>query len=275
MDAPTAKTLPLFPTLLASWASVPRNLGTAFRLYGPWFAITLVCMLAWLVGVIANSGTGTPSPALLTGAGAVPGLVYLLAFLIGAPAVFVAWHSAIDKGMRVRSGAQIDGTVWSYLGYSILIAFGFALSLGLVVLIVVVIAGLTTGLGDSPMSLERLAALRHFLPLTVLPFYFLFSRFSLVLPAIAVGRPMSLAQSFNTTRGNTWRLTVGAGLVYLPLVIVSGLSDIATIALPDQQTILGLISLLVLIVTLFCLHAALSFGTLALKTLAPEEPMAD
>lgn len=271
MDTSNQKTLPLFPTLLSAWASVPRNVGFAFRLYGPWVAITLVCIVAWVVGLAANSGSGNPSPAVIAGTAIVPGLVYLLVLLVGAPAVFVAWQAAIFKGEKVRGGADIDGIVWSYLGYSLLIAVCFALSLGFVVLVAILVAGVTVGLGDSPMSLERLAALRHFLPLTVLPFYFIFSRFSLVLPAIAIGKPMTLAQSFHATKGNTWRLTVGAGLVYLPVVIMSGLFEIAMVALPDQTVILGIFSLVVLMATMFCLHAGLSFGTFALKALSEDD----
>jgi hypothetical protein len=121
------------------------------------------------------------------------------------------------------------------------------------------------------MSLDRLAALRHFLPLAILPYYFLLSRFSLVLPAVAVGQKMTLGQSFNLTRGNTWRLTVGAGLVYFPVVVLSGLMEILMVAAPDSTALLAVGGLIVLVSSAFCLHAALSFGTLALKQLAPQE----
>lgn len=276
MDATaTPAKLPVLPTLVGSWRSVAQNIGSALRLYGPWVAITTVCLLAWGVGIVVNGGFSQPSPALLTGAGAVPGLVLVLALLLASPAIFVAWHKVIYTGTRPDRAIRIDGTVWAYIGYSLLIALLLALSLGLVLLLATVVAGITTGLGDGPMSLERLAALRPFLPLAIIPYYLLLSRFSLVLPAIAVGRPMSLADSIRKTRGNTWRLTVGAGLVYLPVIVLSGILEVTMVALPDQTAVLGLLSLAVLGTSIYCLHAALSFGTLALKTLAPEPMMAD
>jgi hypothetical protein len=272
MDAlQTSPKLPVMPTLLSAWKSVPRNFGLAMRLYWPWLAIAAVTVAAWIAAVAINAGTSTPSNTLVGGAGLVPILVLLIALLIGAPAVFVGWHRGIQSGARPNQPIEIDSAVMSYLGYSLLIAVILGLMVGLVVLIVTVVAGITTGLGEGPMSLERLVALRPFLPLAIIPFYLLLSRFSLVLPAIAIGRPMTLADSFRLTRGNTWRLTVGAGLVYIPVVLLSGIAEILGIAFPGSMGLLASVSILVLAVSLYCMHAALSFATFALQHLGPRE----
>jgi len=266
--------LPVLKTTVRAWASVARNLGLACRLYWPWLAIGTVSLLAWGVGVLVNSGFSAPSPVLVGGAAWVPGLVIILATLLAAPAVFVGWHRGIQNGERPSQPIVIDGSVWSYIGYSLLIGITLVLTVGLFALVATVIAGITTGLGDGPMSLQRFAALAPFLPLAIVPYYILLSRFSLVLPAIAVGQTMSLGDSFRKTRGNTWRLTFGAGLVYLPVALLSSILEIVRIAAPDSAGLIGTVSILVLLASLYCLHAALSFGTFALQRLGSDEPMA-
>jgi len=266
--------LPVFRTALMAWDSVFRNLGLMARLYWPWMAIVVVTLLAWGMGVAVNSGFAEPSPVLVGGAGWVPLIVLLVAFVIAVPAVFVGWHRGIQTGERPARPILIDSAVWAYIGYSVLIGITLVLTVVLFGSVAAAVVGISTGLGDGPMSLERFAALAPFLPLAIVPYYLLLSRFSLVLPAVAVGQPMSLSDSFRKTRGNTWRLTLGAGLVYLPVVLLSGLLEILNVALPGSPVIVGVVSILVLVASIYCLHAALSFGTMALERLSPEEPMA-
>jgi len=266
--------LPVFRTALKAWGSVPANLGLMARLYWPWLAIAVVTLLAWGAGIVVNSGFASPSAVLVGGAGWVPLIALLIAMVIAIPAIFVGWHRGIQSGERPTQPIRIDSAVWAYIGYSVLIGIALVLTVVLFGTVATAVVGISTGLGDGPMSLERFAALAPFLPLALVPYYLLLSRFSLVLPAVAVGQSMSLSDSFRKTRGNTWRLTLGAGLVYLPVVILSGMLEIVNIALPGSPTIVGLVSILVLIASIYCMHAALSFGTMALKRLSPDESMA-
>lgn len=262
--------LPIATTLLSAWGSVGRNAGTAVRLYAPWLGLTVLIVLAWIAGVIANSGFSQPSSSVIGGAGLVPGVLLFIGIFVAIPAIFVAWQRSVHTGERPAQSVQIDSAVWAYIGYSLLIAIALMLVVGLFALLATVVAGITTGLGEGPMSIERLVALAPFMPLTIIPYYLLLSRFSLVLPAIAAGQPMSLSESFALTRGNTWRLTIGAGLVYLPLAILSALHSVIAVAFPDANILLAVSALLVSLVGIYCLHAALSFATYSLKRLAPE-----
>lgn len=265
--------LPVFRTALKAWGSVPKNIGLMARLYWPWLAICFVTLLAWGAGVVVNSGFAAPSAVLVGGAGWVPLIALMIALVITIPAVFVGWHRGIQNGERPTQPIHIDSAVWAYIGYSVLIGITLVLTVVLVGTVATAVVGISTGLGDGPMSLERFAALAPFLPLAIVPYYLLLSRFSLVLPAVAVGQSMTLSDSFRKTRGNTWRLTLGAGLIYLPVVILSGLLEIVNVALPGSPAIVGLVSILVLVASVYCMHAALSFGTMALKRLAPNDPM--
>jgi len=265
--------LPVLKTALRAWSSVAQNLGLACRLYWPWLAIMAICILAWIVGILVNGGGASPPQALVGGAGLVPLLVIVIAMALAVPTIFVGWHRGIQRGERPAQPIAIDSGVWGYIGYSLLIGITLVLTVGFFALIATVIAGITTGLGDGPMSLERFAALAPFLPLAVVPYYILLGRFSLVLPAVAIGQTMSLGESFKKTRGNTWRLTFGAGLVYLPVALLSSTLEIVRIAAPDSAGLIGTVSLLVLFASLYCTHAALSFGTFALQRLDPVEPM--
>ncbi|MGD9804554.1 MAG: hypothetical protein AB7E81_08570 [Hyphomicrobiaceae bacterium] len=266
--------LPVLETTVGAWSSVARNLGLAMRLYWPWMAILGVCLLAWGVGVAMNSGLSAPSPILIGGAGWVPSLVIILAVLLAIPTVFVGWHRGIQSNERPAQPIVIDSGVWGYIGYALLIGVMLVLTVGLCILVATVVAGITTGLGDGPTSFEHFKALAPFLPLASVPYYLLLSRLSLVLPAIAVGQTMSLSQSFRMTRGNTWRLTFGAGLIYLPVALLSSILDIVKLAFPDSAALIGAVSILMLLTALYCTHAALSFGTFALQRLSPAEPFA-
>lgn len=266
--------LPVFRTAQKAWGSVFGNLGLMGRLYWPWMAIVTVTLLAWGAGIVVNSGFAEPSPVLVGGAGWVPLIALLIAMVIAIPAIFVGWHRGIQSGERPTQPIRIDSAVWAYIGYSVLIGIALVLTVVLFGTVATAVIGISTGLGDGPMSLERFAALAPFLPLAIVPYYLLLSRFSLVLPAVAVGQSMSLSDSFRMTRGNTWRLTFGAGLVYLPVVILSGLLEIVNVAFPGSPVIVGLVSILVLLASIYCMHAALSFGTMALQRLSPAEPMA-
>ncbi|MBS0243898.1 MAG: hypothetical protein JSS20_17125 [Proteobacteria bacterium] len=275
MDAMPSPKLPVFSTLLTSWASVPRNLGLAFRLYWPWVAVFAVSGAAWGVGIVANAGFGgTPSQTLIGGAGSLPVIVMLIAAMLAAPTIFSGWQRGIANGERPNQPIQIDGRTWAYIGYSVLIALVLGLVIALCGLVAAIIAGLVTGLGSSPMSLEKFAALRPFLPIAFIPYYLVLSRFTLVLPAIAEGRTMSLADSFRLTRGNTLRLTFGTGLVYFPVVLLSSTMEILGVAFPGNTVLLGIVGLIVILTSFVCLHASLSFATLALKRIAPA-PMMD
>jgi hypothetical protein len=259
--------LPVLLTVRQSWGSVAANLGLAARLVWPWMAIFILSGLAIVVGVVLNSGTATPSPALVGGASVVPGIVIVIAAIIAIPAIAVGWHRGLLAGERPAQPIKIDGKVWAYLGYSVLLAIMAALLNVLVIGLASVAAGITLGIGSEPMSLERLAAFAPFLPLAFLPTLLILNRFLLVLPAHAVGRDMGFGEGLRLTRGNTLRLTFAAGLVSAPIAIVQGAGQLVALSAPSPA-LASLIGLLNLAAFVYFSFASLSFLSISLSQLS-------
>ncbi|MDX2156885.1 MAG: hypothetical protein SFW09_10290 [Hyphomicrobiaceae bacterium] len=270
MQSATPK-LPVLAIVGQSWGSVSRNLGLAARLTWPWMAIMTLSTLAIVVGVLVNSGTSTPSPALIGGASVVPAIVMLIAVIIAIPAVAVGWHRGLLTGERPSQPIRIDNKVWAYLGYSILLTILAALLNVLVLGLASVVAGITLGVGNGPMSLERLAALAPFAPIAFLPTLLVLNRFLLVLPAHAIGRDIGFGEALHLTKGNTLRLTLAAGIVTAPIAIVQGIGQLLLLGGPSPA-LLAATSLVNLAVLVFCSFASLSFLSLSLRSLTQAEP---
>ncbi len=270
MQTATPK-LPVLLIVRQSWRSVAANLGLAVRLVWPWLAIFVLSGLAIVVGLVVNSGTATPSPALIGGASVVPGIVMVIAGIIAIPAIAVGWHRGLVAGERPAAPISVDGKVWAYLGYSILLAIMAALLNGLVIGLASVVAGISLGVGEEPMSFERLLSFAPFLPLAFLPTLLVLNRFLLVLPANAVGRDMGFGEALRLTRGNTLRLTFAAGLVSAPIALVQGLGQLVALAAPSP-TLTGALGFVNLAVLLYFSFASLSLLSISLRQLTENAP---
>lgn len=261
--------LPVLATVRQSWGSVMANRGLAFRLSWPWAAIHLVSILAVVAAILVNSGTATPSPTLIGGASVFPGLVMLIAFLLSIPVICIGWHRGVMRGDQPDSPIRIDRATWGYLGRYVLILLAVSAVNGVFSILALSVAGISLGLGEGEMSLQRLAAAAPYLQLASIPGLILANRLIMVLPARAVGEPASFSAAWANTRGNTLRLTLGAGLVMLPFIVVQGLAQVSMIALP-MSVVAGGLGLLTVLTLVFCTLAWLSFITFSYARLAPE-----
>jgi hypothetical protein len=194
----------------------------------------------------------------------------VLAGLMAIPAVAVGWHRGLLSGERPTQPIRIDGKVWSYLGYSVLLTIFAVLLNGLVIGLASVVVGISLGVGDEPMSVQRLIALAPFLPLAFLPTLLVLNRFLLVLPAHAIGRDMGFGDALRLTKGNTLRLTFAAGIVSAPIAIVQGLGQLLQLAAPSPALV-GVLSIVNLVTLAYFSFASLSLLSIALQRLtAPE-----
>ncbi len=261
--------LPVLATVRQALGSVVANRGLALRLTWPWFAVYLVAILAAVVGIAINSGTGTPSPTLIGGAFVFPGVIMVIAFLLSVPAISIGWHRGILRNERPQSPISIDATTWAYLGYYILIGLALTVVNGVLVILVLSVAGISLGLGEGDMSIQRLAAIAPYLQLASIPGLIMVNRLIMVLPGRAVGEPVSFAKAWRNTRGNTLRLTLGGGLVMLPFIVIQGLAQISMIAAPMSALATGL-GFLTLLALIFCSLGWLSFISMSYAKLTPE-----
>lgn len=124
--------------------------------------------------------------------------------------VAVGWHRLLLEGRRITAPyLNLDGAVLRYTLYSFVIWLMW-LPLSLL------------PETNDDVTWPLLAAV-----LGVLAAILLFGRLSLIFPAIAVGRPMSLAQSWHLTRRNTFRIFWGSLLAIVPVLTLLVLIEIS------------------------------------------------
>lgn len=125
--------------------------------------------------------------------------------------VAVGWHRLLLEARPVAAPyLALDRAVLGYAAWSLVIAAWWE--------------GWTLLARVNPALVDHLSVAVGFM-LTTLLLVFLVGRCSLIFPAVAVGAPLSLAQSWRLTRGNTFRIFWGSLLTLLPTIVLLSLFD--------------------------------------------------
>jgi hypothetical protein len=208
--------LPVWQTVRASYAIAAGNLGQLVRISWVWVLI-MVPVYAALdrLGEIFWLGEHTTYYWIGEITAVVPSPVDL-PFMAS---IAVAWHRLVLREERVTRPAyfRLDGTVWYYVRY----AFAFLLLERGVVICAFLAENLAIeGDFSTRPLIELLAAPAATggvmaIGLLVLP------RLSLVMPATALGEPLSLRNAWDITVGNTLRLAMATALCMLPAVTLA------------------------------------------------------
>ena len=131
---------------------------------------------------------------------------------------WLAWSRGVEGGIigqAVTVYLRLDRVVWWYA--LVLLAF-LVLTLGPFL----VVGGQASALVDNPDDTQAwvsVALVFIAIALGVAIALFVLPRLSLVLPAIALGERLSLADAWRVTRGSTWRLAGATLLCSLPPLI--------------------------------------------------------
>lgn len=227
---PRAAKLPLFATVKAAyamtWANV-RSLGTVAMVWGP---VVFVMMFAvnWVVWPYDQ---GEPSLWAMFGS-MIP--VMLVSALVGATAA-VAWHRLVltDGAIRPDQVLRYDRTVLDYAAWVLgLVVIGFLIVLA-VPLIAVGLAEFLlsdspepTAVAETPDQISgqtpphwEVSVILIVGALLFGPFAYPAIRLMPILPAIAIGAPHGAGAVWRATRGQFWRLYLGALLATLPAFV--------------------------------------------------------
>jgi hypothetical protein len=247
MAAP--RKLPFWRTVGACYMTVGRNFGQLVRIGWLWLVIMLPAYAAvhWLVWPWTGEAVLKEGVAGLM-IGLLPNVIEMPAFA----SIAVAWHRLVLRREDVRGPfyLRLDRVVWWYA----LAALGFYL-LG--------VAPFVYGSSNAAALVEPPdSSSASWMPLLFVigPMIagaaialVLMPRFSLVLPAIALGDRLSPAGSWRASRGNMWRLA-WAGLLCTvpPILLVIPLTWYANDETRTSSVIVGTISSLTyaLIVTI-------------------------
>ena len=233
----TRAKLPVFKTVGRAYRAAFGNLGTFIRISWLWLLLIIV------VGLVFNALTPArliPSdPAAYARFDAtdwmlvsVIGLVNKLAFLPMLSSIAVNWHRLLLRGEQPGPTAfmRLDAPVWAYVALAAMIAVAqvlFSLPQSFATINI-----LGTRTPTAAASLLLIATNLVFLAALMF-----MARYSVALPAKALEVPgIGFSEAFAATRRNTWRLSLGFTLCFLPLIVFGVL---AVTVWPGQAAVLG------------------------------------
>jgi len=208
MSAPAPRKLPVWSTVGACYALVARNLGQLVRISWLWLLIMLPVYAAtnWVIWPWATESAWKESSWIAE-------LVSALSSLIELPflaSIAVAWHRLILNRETTQGVVylRLDPIVWRYA------ALLFALlvpSTGAMMYVSSQTPLIEKGLYPWPVVIGVMAG--------VVAWFLLLPRFSLVLPAIALDRSLTVREAWGASGGNTLRLALATVLCSLPPLV--------------------------------------------------------
>jgi hypothetical protein len=217
--------LPVWKTTRACYALVFANLAAFLRISWLWILVMIPVYAAvhWFLWTITLSDQSWPDDWRRTSANVLLPMVPELIFLAS---IAVVWHRLILRAQTPQSMAylSVDQTVRAYavVGFVVFIV-PLLLALSPIVIMSAWFpdASETEPPGETDAQQSSAAILFPLLMSVVVPAgiiaMMLPLRFCLKFPAIALSHPMTLLDSWQLTRGNTWRLAFAAFLCSLPI----------------------------------------------------------
>lgn len=277
-------TLPVWRTVRQAFATVPAHWQAVVRIFWAWAAVMGILVAAWFLTfpVRAYPPFGTPPlPESFTPPSAwfiLTAILVPVVSLLALSSTAVAWHRLILLGERPPAiYLGLGRPVMRYLGRFLLIGL---IALPILLLCMLVLSPLLFQLPSpgpfAPPSLGQLLFLSIVNLVLPLPVLLVVSRLFISLPGIAIGRPMTLSEAWESTAGNTGRLVGGTLLVYVPSYAIGLAIQLAT--WPPRWP--PIISLLVanFLVGFLVAVAAISFLSLSYRVLIgtaqPGQPQA-
>lgn len=185
--------------------------------------LAVVFLIEYGFAVAAQQAQGMPASAKL-----LPILAIALASMVGLMPFAVGLHRAILL-RDVRTGIaflRIDGFFRGY-GWACLKIFGAAILFGIVcalALVLVVFIGIPGG--PARQAVAQFAPMVVALSLLLI----LMPRFTLALPAAALGESTSIRRAWRLTRGSWLRLVAVLTLAILPFTLLGLLLELPTLA---------------------------------------------
>lgn len=181
------------------------NLEAVFKICGAWFVLQLALTLVVNMITGGADAAGEPTPAAL-----LANLVLAGVGIVASASISVAWHRlgllGERPGMIHLHLGPVEGRFIARMLLIILLTFAVALPVGAAV-------GFVSG-GSLPLMIVLLGAAGLFFAPHLMRLY-------LVLPAIAVERPIGLREAHSLGKGLGWPM-FGAGIALaLPFLLVS------------------------------------------------------
>lgn len=231
-DSAAPRQLPAGECIEHALQSVRRNIGYAFRISWPWYAVLAVVNIAVMVFTgYALTGGIEVNPGLIL---PVVFLVILLTMLAFA-SIAVNWHRYILLD-QVPIGAELfrlDGLTWRYFGNILLIGLIIGIAMAVFMLVLQAFASLSTITAIASIFI----GLAGFVALAISVY-----RLGVKLPAVAIGRrDFSLKHAWAATSGNKQPIFFVLLIQFLLALGVGIVIFMLDFALAYVEPILGLV----------------------------------
>jgi hypothetical protein len=216
--------LPIIAALTHALKSTWHNLPFAFRMSWPWLVLLIPFNLYFTTGLPELDPSTTDPVKQAAMVKAVLGFYATAAVsMVVYASIGVTWHRYIlqDEQPQGLKTLRLDGTVWRYVGNTLLVALLAVFSILPLAIIFSVLLQVISAPVQALMPFYIALAILIALPVTY--------RFSLKLPAIAVGnKSFRFGDAWNVTRGSMPQLILLGGIVFLGLSVaglVLGLAE--------------------------------------------------
>ncbi len=216
--------LPVISAFTFAVRSVLDHAGVAFRISWAWFAIiglANVVVTLWQFRYLGDIVLDEPRgferlPAGIQFASFLVGILSL----VGFASIAVAWHRFVllDEVPQASAYLRLDGTVWRYVGNTILIT----LILIAAAIVIALVAGLlAAAAGNAAFSGKRGIILALMVLFLVVYAGIAWARLSIKLPSVAIERTdFSFRDAWTASQGNSLRL-FGLYLLFFGCILVT------------------------------------------------------
>ena len=216
--------LPVTAALRHAFNSTWHNLPFAFRVSWPWLVLLIPFSLYFTKDLPELDPTTTDPAKQVEMAKAVLGFYATAAVsMLVYASIGVTWHRYIlqDEQPQGMQSLRLDSIVWRYIGNTLLVALFAVFS----ILPLAIIFSIVLQVMGAPIQ----AVMPFYIALAILIALPVTYRFSLKLPAIAIGnKNFRFGDAWNVTRGSMPQLILLGGAVFLGLSlagIVLGLAE--------------------------------------------------
>jgi hypothetical protein len=236
-DAPAAP-LPVLALLKEAYQSILAHPGVVARLVGSWVAVGLVAPLAVLpfVGLTGMIGLG---------------LFATLIMILSMVSTSVGWHRFLLLGEQPSTiYLKLDRNVGRYAVGVIILSLLSWLMMFLMMLIIAPIFAVA-GSSTAGLTVAGLVATGIVFGLIL----FVMPRFALILPARAIGKPMTVTAALDLTRGNVVRLALASMSVAVPAYVLVALQAAIEDKLASQTAIVLIGAVMLLLYSMVSMAA--------------------
>jgi hypothetical protein len=238
--------LPLWHTIRLSYSTYFHYFVDALRTSWVWLVVVGVLtgfaswqQFSWMATLLARAPRGMPPKAPTLSPEPIEAVLLMnldhVLVLFAGVSIAVTWHRLIILGERPGFSASnvTSKNLWRYIGVGLAIILVVALPVALIVAPMIYFIPKP---GGTPPPTWFFALIPVFMLLYCVAMAIML-RLSLLLPARAIGDlDLTFKQTWNRSRGNTWRMFWGIGACITPPLLLAQIVYLATIGFPIPTT---------------------------------------